>query len=109
MAFLLNGRGNYVPNWPVELFEYPNLYEYAANDPINGIDSFGLTWWNPLTWEWLEALWEGIKAALGCGAGEFSGAVECGVGMTQAYTNAPCTNRFLNDPDNAPVPPQAGY
>jgi hypothetical protein len=29
--------------------------------------------------------------------------------MTQAYTNAPAKNGFLNDPVNAPVPPQAGY
>ena len=41
---LLSGQGNYAPNWPVELLEYPNLFDFVGNDPLDGIDPNGLLW-----------------------------------------------------------------
>ena len=63
---LRSGQGTYAPNWPVELLEYPNLYEYVGNNPINGIDPQGLWWWLIPThvqdWKDLwEAIWEPVS------------------------------------------------
>ncbi len=111
LDLLRGGRVDYAPNWPSELLETPNLYGFVGNNPLNGIDSFGLwTWagvWDSIK-NGLEALWEGIKTSWG-EIGTFLDTPKCPAGMYQSYTNAPVKNRFLNDPDNAPVPPQAGY
>jgi len=111
LDLLRGGRVDYAPNWPSELLETPNLYGFAGNNPLNGIDSFGLWTWGGV-WDsiknGLEALWEGIKTSWG-EMGTFLDTPKCPAGMYQSYTNAPVKNSFLNDPDNAPVPPQAGY
>jgi hypothetical protein len=76
---LRNGQGNYAPNWPAELLEYPNLYEYVGNDPINGIDPFGLTWWKPWTWNWVKALWEPVSNVTE--GGTYLGGADCMAGV----------------------------
>jgi RHS repeat-associated protein len=66
---LRSGRGDYAPNWPPELLEAASLFDFAGNDPLDGIDPFGLwNWYNPASWPiWgsiensLEALWIGIE------------------------------------------------
>ncbi len=112
LNILKNGQGNYAPNWPSELLETANLYDFVGNNPYNGTDPFGLWTWGGV-WEstknWLEALLEAIKTTLDGSANVWKGTAECGVGMTQSYTNAPVKNQFLTDPDNAPIPLQAGY
>ena len=82
LNILRSGQGTYAPNWPAELLEYPNLYEYVGNDPLDGIDPFGLKWYNPSTWEWPEALWIAIETGLDdAGAAIGKGAVECAHGI----------------------------
>lgn len=61
MAIQSGIRG--APNWPVELLEGPNLFDFVGNDPLYGIDPFGNAWYNPpswfgwtweMVWDWLE-------------------------------------------------------
>ncbi len=74
---LRGGQGTYAPNWPVELLEYPNLYGYVGNDPIDGGDPFGLWhWYNPISWPITESIWEGIKTGWG-DVGTFIDGPEC--------------------------------
>jgi hypothetical protein len=53
LNFLVSGQATYAPNWPVELLEYPNLFGFVGNDPIDDLDPNGL--WNPFKaiWNWL--------------------------------------------------------
>jgi RHS repeat-associated protein len=107
---LRNGRGNYAPNWPAELLEHPNLYEYDDNEPLDGFDAFGLWhWYNPFSWPLWEDIWVGLENAWG-EVGTALDAPECVLGMEQSYTNAPAKNRFLNDPFGTNAPPDsAGF
>jgi hypothetical protein len=74
LNLLRSGQGDYAPNWPAELLEYPNLYEYVGNDPLDGIDPLGLSWYNPYgIWT---SLWEGIKTAV-AEAGTYIDGPEC--------------------------------
>jgi hypothetical protein len=111
LNILRNGQGSYAPNWPVELLEYPNLYEYVGNDRINGIDPFGEHWWNT-AWDWTEntaeALWEALQEVLMPDpAGTAVGVLQCVPDVITIMTNQPPKVNFIND-DNAPVPPRAG-
>jgi RHS repeat-associated protein len=105
---LRGGEGNYTPNWPVELLEYPNLYQYVANDSLDGVDPYGEHWWNDF-WDWLkEVVGEGapeIHPGTGVAA-PFVGALQCGPGMYNLYPKATNEIGFINNDDPyAPVPP----
>src|SRR5208283_1353385 len=80
---LLSGQGNYAPNWPVELLEYPNLFDFVGNNPLDGIDPWGNVWYKPWTWNWVKASWVGIEHGVGAEGGTWKGAAECGVDMTK--------------------------
>ena len=109
LNLLRNGQGTYAPNWPVELLEYPNLYEYVANDPIDGIDPFGLTWWKPWDWEWLQNLFESFLEGGKNGYGEIGTAMDtpkCVLGMYNFAPGAQAEYNYLTNDDiiNAPIP-----
>lgn len=109
---LRNGQSAYAPNWPAELLEYPNLYKYVGSDPINGIDSDGLSWYNPWSWGiWntaAEAIWDAVQYIAPAGEGEGAGAAACAGDLYKIETNQPPKIHFGNDPVNNPVPPTAG-
>jgi RHS repeat-associated protein len=67
LNLLRNGQGSYAPNWPVELLEYPNLFDFVGNDPLDGIDPFGLWhWYNPVSWDW-GMIWDWSKTTASAG------------------------------------------
>ncbi|HZM02010.1 MAG TPA: hypothetical protein VFC44_03215 [Candidatus Saccharimonadales bacterium] len=102
-------QDSYAPNWPAELLEYPNLFDFVGDDPLDGIDPFGLWhWYNPISWPVVEAIWNAIQYIAPAGEGEGAGAIECAPGMYHIWTNEPPKYKFGDDPDNAPIPPTAG-
>jgi RHS repeat-associated protein len=110
LNLLRNGQDSYAPNWPVELLEYPNLFDFVGNDPLDGIDPFGEHWWNT-AWDWIkntaEAIWVALQEVLMPEPAATGAAVlQCGPDVITIMTNLPPRNNFINDPDNAPVPPR---
>ena len=109
LNLLRNGQDSYAPNWPAELLEYPNLFDFVGNDPLDGIDPWGLSshWYYP---GWLQntvnAIWEALQEVLMPEPAATGAAVlQCGPDAITIMTNLPPRNNFINDPDNAPVPP----
>ena len=111
--FLRSGQAIYAPNWPVELLENPNLFDFVGNDPINDMDPNGLVWhWVQTTWNWinkhiLEPLEVAGEHGLPGDVGPGLGALKCGPFLYDIYTNEPPKYRMINDPDN-PTNPVSG-
>jgi RHS repeat-associated protein len=109
---LRNGQGNYAPNWPVELLEYPNLYEYVGNTPVNGVDPQGL-WWGYIPtsgeefWDWFKAVFSHVSDVTDIG-NIGNDTLKCGQGMYNIITNEPPKIHYDPYDPNSPVPPTAG-
>ena len=112
LNILGTGQASSAPNWPSELLQGPNFFNFVGSDPIDGLDTWGNTWWKPGTWEWprkvFEPIWIAIEHALGAEAGTWKGAVECVPGIIQAGTNQIPKIKFDPFDPNSPVPSHAG-
>jgi len=110
---LRSGQGSYAPNWPVELLENPNLFDFVGNDPLDGIDPWRNKWWNPLTWpeeflEYLNTVFSKTAGTPGEVGGAGLGAAECSIGMTQiemSHTNTQYQIQQMEDNPNYIPPP----
>jgi hypothetical protein len=105
LNILRNGQGTYAPNWPVELLEYPNLYEYVGNDPLNGIDPYGLYFGQgAVNWTY-EHILKPIGVAIDAVFESPVAASECAANAANAIQQAqPSLNYYTNNAPDAPIP-----
>jgi hypothetical protein len=111
---LQHRRGTYAPNWPAELLESPNLFDFLRNDPVDLVDPFGNVWYNPWTWpagvlEWLETVFSKTADEAEI-AGTGLGTTECLEGMYKAVPDLRRGNQFKQtfdpfDPNSPPIDP----
>jgi hypothetical protein len=109
---LRSGQGNYAPNWPVELLENPNLFDFVGNDPLDGIDLFGEQhWWNT-AWDWLKEVGQDLLTGLHPGT-EVAGTLVNGLNCAADAGNlakqvAPIEKFYRSGGDLDFLPPTAG-
>jgi hypothetical protein len=101
-----NGQSTYAPNWPAELLENPNLFNFVGNDPLDAFDTWGDAWWQFWKWELWEAIWEALKHIVP--GSEFTGPVECGPDLYKILDKQFPKMRFDPFDPTSQVPEQSG-
>ena len=97
LDILKSRQENYAPNWPVELLENPNLFDFLGNDALNGVDPFGNGFLSTLE-NLIESIVEGIKTAV-AEMGSFLDGPKCLAGAAANYSNEKAVQNVLTNDD----------
>ncbi|MGH7978866.1 MAG: RHS repeat domain-containing protein [Limisphaerales bacterium] len=100
------------PNWPAELLETPNLFNFIGNGALNGIDPYGLEWhsYNPGSWDW-GMIWDWLKTVASAANDRIDNlnmandTLKCGVQMYGLLPGQKEKDDWINSDDpNDPIP-----